>query len=110
MGVNASTIIRPGRGRTGPRALIRAGAGLAAAALLPALLAACGTSSASTGPVTLNYYAYPDHSGAAQHAVTTCSQASNGKYKIIYNQLPLGADGQRQQMVRRLAARSEERR
>jgi trehalose/maltose transport system substrate-binding protein len=104
MSANGSTTRRVGEGRTRPPALVRAKAGLAAAALLPSLLAACGTSSASTGPVTLNYYAYPDHSGAVQHAVTTCSKASHGKYNIVYNQLPLGADGQRQQMVRRLAA------
>jgi multiple sugar transport system substrate-binding protein len=72
--------------------------------LAAGLLAACGTSSASTGQVTLNYYAYPDHSGAVQKAVDTCSKQSDGKYKIVYQQLPLSADGQRQQLVRRLAA------
>jgi multiple sugar transport system substrate-binding protein len=86
------------------RSQIRFAAGFAAASLVPALLAACGTSSAGTGPVTLNYYSYPDHSGAVQTAVTNCSKQSNGKYKIVYQQLPLSADGQRQQMVRRLAA------
>jgi trehalose/maltose transport system substrate-binding protein len=104
MGANGSTNLRAGGVRSRPPAGIRVKAGLAASALLPALLAACGTSSASTGPVTLNYYAYPDHSGAVQHAVTSCSKASHGKYNILYDQLPLGADGQRQQMVRRLAA------
>jgi multiple sugar transport system substrate-binding protein len=82
----------------------RLAAGLASVALAGSGLAACGTSSAGTGQVTLNYYAYPDHSGAVQTAVTTCSKQSQGKYKIVYNQLPLGADGQRQQLVRRLAA------
>jgi multiple sugar transport system substrate-binding protein len=72
--------------------------------LVSALLAACGTSAAGTGLVTLNYYAYPDHSGAVQTAVTTCSKQSHGKYSIVYQQLPLSADGQRQQLVRRLAA------
>src|SRR6266568_3849275 len=96
-----------GRARTRhfqPRSQIRLAASLAAASLVPALLAACGTTSAGTGPVTLNYYAYPDHSGAVQKAVNTCTKQSNGKYNIVYNQLPLSADGQRQQMVRRLAA------
>ena len=33
-----------------------------------------------------------------------CDAQSNGAYKISYQQLPQAADGQRQQMVRRLAA------
>jgi trehalose/maltose transport system substrate-binding protein len=81
--------------------------GLAAAAgavLAASALAACGSAGAGTGPVTLNYYSFPDNSGAIQQAVNTCSSQSGGKYKIIYNKLPNGADGQRQQMVRRLAA------
>ena len=36
-------------------------------------LAACGTSSASTGPVTLNFYFYPDGSGATQQAIDNCN-------------------------------------
>jgi len=82
----------------------RLAAGLASVVVAASGLAACGSSGASTGPVTLNYYAYPDHSGAVQKAVTTCSKQSHGKYRILYNQLPLSADGQRQQLVRRLAA------
>jgi multiple sugar transport system substrate-binding protein len=79
-------------------------AGLASAGLLASGLAACGTSSASTGPVTLTYYLYPDNSGATQQAIKNCEQQSGGKYTISYQQLPTGADGQRQQLVRRLAA------
>jgi ABC-type glycerol-3-phosphate transport system substrate-binding protein len=64
-------------------------------------LAACGTSSASTGPVTLNFYNFPDPSGAVQQAANNCS---NSRYKIIYNKLQSAADQQRLQMARRLAA------
>ncbi len=112
-GRRLSTSERRTRARPGAFALARAwrGAksrrlaiGLASAALASTALAACGTSQASTGPVLINYYSYPDHSGAVQQAVNTCSKQSNGKYKISYNQLPLSADGQRQQLVRRLAA------
>ncbi|HTT53163.1 MAG TPA: ABC transporter substrate-binding protein [Streptosporangiaceae bacterium] len=89
------------RGRPRLRLLIAAvGAGI----LVSALLAACGTSSASTGPVTLNFYLYPDVSGATQQAISNCDKQSGGKYTISYQQLPTGSDGQRQQMVRRLAA------
>ncbi|MGH3121862.1 MAG: ABC transporter substrate-binding protein [Streptosporangiaceae bacterium] len=74
------------------------------AVLASALLAACGTASGSTGPVTLNFYFYPDGSGATQQQIDNCSKASGGKYTISYQQLPAASDGQRQQMVRRLAA------
>jgi trehalose/maltose transport system substrate-binding protein len=67
-------------------------------------LAACSSASGASGPVTLNYWSFPDNSGAVQQAVDDCSKASGGKYTISYNKLPTDADGQRQQIVRRLAA------
>jgi multiple sugar transport system substrate-binding protein len=82
-------------------------AGLASAVLAGSALAACGTSSAGTGPVTLNYYLYPDSSGATQMAINNCQNQSGGKYKISYQQLPQAADGQRQQLARRMAAHDE---
>ena len=73
--------------------------------LAAAGLAACGTSSAGTGgTVTLNFYNFPDPSGAIQQAVNNCSAQSNGKYTIVYNKLQNAADQQRLQMARRLAA------
>jgi multiple sugar transport system substrate-binding protein len=81
----------------------RLAAGLASLALAGSGLAACGTSSGA-GPVTLTYYLYPDNSGATQKAISNCEKQSGGKYTISYQQLPTGADGQRQQLVRRLAA------
>jgi multiple sugar transport system substrate-binding protein len=77
---------------------------LAGAAVAASGLAACGTSGGGSGPVTLNYYIYPDTSGAVNQAVAACSKQSHGKYTISYQQLPLAADGQRLQLVRRLAA------
>jgi multiple sugar transport system substrate-binding protein len=76
---------------------------VASAILASTALAACSSGS-STGPVTLNYYLYPDTSGATNTAVTSCSAQSHGQYTIAYQQLPTGADGQRQQLARRLAA------
>src|SRR6202034_4498708 len=67
-------------------------------------LAACGTANASSGPVTLNFYFYPDSSAATATGVKNCSEQSHGKYTISYQQLPEASDGQRQQLVRRLAA------
>ncbi len=77
---------------------------LGSAGLVAAGLAACGTSGASSGPVTLTYYLYPDTSGVTNQAAASCSAQSHGKYTISYQQLPTSADGQRQQLVRRLAA------
>ena len=79
-------------------------AGVVGAVLLSSLLAACTSASASTGPVTLNFYAAPDVSGATAKVVANCSAQSRGKYTISYQVLPLAADQQRQQLIRRLAA------
>jgi multiple sugar transport system substrate-binding protein len=79
-------------------------AALAVAALAASGLAACGTAGASTGPVTLQFYNFPDPSGAVQSAATNCSKQSHGRYNIIYNKLQNAADQQRLQMARRLAA------
>ena len=93
---------RAGRSSMGRRR--RAWIGVAVAALAASGLAACGTANAGTGPVTLNFYFYPDNSGATQTAINNCDAQSGGKYTISYQQLPAAADGQRQQLVRRLAA------
>jgi multiple sugar transport system substrate-binding protein len=91
------------RRRARPRFRVLAAAG-GGAVLASAVLAACGTSSASTGPVTLNFYNFPDPSGAVQSAADNCTTASHGRYRIIYNKLQNAADQQRLQMARRLAA------
>jgi multiple sugar transport system substrate-binding protein len=87
-----------------PRARRRTVAGLASVSLLTAGLAACGTSNAASGPVTLSFYLYPDNSGATQTAIKNCDHQSGNKYTISYQKLPNGSDGQRQQLVRRMAA------
>jgi multiple sugar transport system substrate-binding protein len=77
---------------------------LAAAAALAAVAVACGGASRTSGRATLDWYNFPDDSGALQQAADRCSRASGGRYVIRYNKLPRTADGQRQQLVRRLAA------
>jgi multiple sugar transport system substrate-binding protein len=91
----------PGRARGSRWRLATAAA---SAVLAAAALSACGSSGGGGGPVTLNFYLYPDTSVATQTAVANCSKQSNGQYTISYQQLPQAADGQRQQLVRRLAA------
>jgi multiple sugar transport system substrate-binding protein len=97
---------RRARGRPGARAW-RPVIGLAVAALAASALAACGTAGASTGPVTLNFYFYPDTSHATQDSINNCNNQNGGKYKISYQLLPQGSDDQRQQLVRRLAAHDD---
>ena len=102
-GRRRSTSERLARAR--PGSVVRRWAiGLACGGLAAAGLAACGTAGASTGPVTLNFYFYPDTSGATVTAVKNCNAQSHGKYTISYQVLPTAADGQRLQLVRRLAA------
>lgn len=77
-----------------------------AAGIALAVLAGCGSGNGATasGAVTLDYYAPPDVSGSYQQAADNCTAAADGRYRIAYHKLPAGADGQRQQLVRRLAA------
>jgi len=65
--------------------------------LLP--LAACGDSGGV--PVITLYYAPEEN---LPQVVEECTQAAEGRYRIDYRLLPRGADDQRVQMVRRLAA------
>jgi len=74
--------------------------GLAAALLL----AACGGGS-SSGPANINVWVFNEPSGSFTNAAKRCSDASNGRYKIVYNKLSNDADQQRQSLVRRLAAK-----
>lgn len=68
-------------------------------------LAACGGDSGSGGTPTLTYYINPDSTGSTQKAAAQCAAESNGRYRISIAVLPATADGQREQLVRRLAAK-----
>jgi multiple sugar transport system substrate-binding protein len=83
---------------------LRLVAGVASVVLAGTGLAACSAANAGTGPVTLNFYFYPDTSKATVDGIANCNEHNGGKYIISYQELPQAADGQRQQMVRRLAA------
>jgi multiple sugar transport system substrate-binding protein len=96
-------IKRKGRRRARSR-IGRIASAAAAIALGGAALSACASASAGTGPVTLNFYLYPDTSGATEQAISNCNAQSGGKYVISYQMLPQASDGQRQQLVRRLVA------
>ncbi|GAA4612867.1 ABC transporter substrate-binding protein [Saccharopolyspora hordei] len=71
------------------------GATLACASALTACAPASGAN-------TVNLYSAPEEN--LQQNVDRCNAESGGRYNIVYHKLPRDADGQREQMVRRLAA------
>ncbi|TCP56208.1 multiple sugar transport system substrate-binding protein [Tamaricihabitans halophyticus] len=90
---------RVGRGAgSRSRPLVTLGVALVATSVL----AACGS---ETGK-TINVYYAPEEN--FQTVVDNCNEQANGRYQIVYNKLPRDADGQREQMVRRLAAEDDE--
>jgi multiple sugar transport system substrate-binding protein len=87
------------RQRDGRRRLPRWTSLLGAAALVTSL-AAC-----SSGPpgIVINLYGGASGKGFDK-IIADCNQQANGRYTIVGNLLPSDADGQRDQLVRRLAA------
>src|SRR5690606_23884871 len=73
----------------------------ALALALGAGLVACGGAEGSTP--TLTWYTNPDNGGQAALA-EKCTEEADGRYRIEVSQLPADASGQREQLVRRLAA------
>ncbi|MGW4483514.1 ABC transporter substrate-binding protein [Amycolatopsis sp. NPDC004368] len=88
-----------GKKRLRGRSPARRGALLATGLVATGLLAACGTDS---GPMKINVYYAPEDN--FQTVVDNCNKAAGGRYEIVYNKLQRGADDQRIQMARRLAA------
>jgi ABC-type glycerol-3-phosphate transport system substrate-binding protein len=76
---------------------------VAAAVVLSSGLAACGGGGGGGGTPTLTWYINPDSGGQAEIAAK-CTAAAKGQYTIAVSQLPRNSDGQREQLVRRLAA------
>ncbi|MER7545565.1 extracellular solute-binding protein [Actinomadura sp.] len=96
----------PGRARRRGRATGRHGpprrAGAAvAAAVLAGGLAGCG---GGGGTPKLTWYINPDNGGQAAIA-KSCTDAAGGKYRIETALLPSDATQQREQLIRRLAAK-----
>ncbi|MFL6131150.1 MAG: extracellular solute-binding protein [Mycobacteriales bacterium] len=84
-------------GRAAARALLAA----LLAAALAAPLAGCGGS----GGETVRWFIGQEDSGAYRQAAAACTAASGGRYTIALEELPRSSDRQREQLVRRLAAR-----
>ncbi|MEW2353231.1 extracellular solute-binding protein [Spirillospora sp. NPDC029432] len=85
----------------GSRGTGRGARATVAVALLASGLSACGGES---GPPTLNWYINPDNGGQARLA-ESCTKAAGGKYRIATSVLPNDATQQREQLIRRLAAK-----
>ncbi len=81
---------------------------LAALAVMPLALtaAACGEGG-GTGPTTLKWFIFNEPSGALPQIAGECSRLSGGRYRIEFEYLPSDADGQREQLVRRLGAEDD---
>ena len=75
--------------------------------LAVAALPACG-GGADTGTPTVKWYVFREPSGAFDAAATTCSDNARGRYRIEIAELPAQADAQREQLVRRLAAKDSD--
>lgn len=76
-------------------------AAVAAAVAMVAPMTACGSRGGAGVPTVSLYYA-PEQN--FQKVVDDCNARAQGRYRIAYQVLPRGADDQRTQMVRRLAA------
>lgn len=79
------------------------------ALLLAALVAAPGLVACGSddGPNVLTFWQNPDTSGVVGQIVDRCNQQANGRYVIRRETLPNSADAQREQLVRRLAAKDK---
>ncbi|HZI39268.1 MAG TPA: extracellular solute-binding protein, partial [Acidimicrobiia bacterium] len=77
---------------------------MALAALGLLLGAACTGGDTGAATPVLGWYVNPDNGGQAELAAA-CSAASGGRYRISVSTLPNDASGQREQLVRRLAAK-----
>jgi multiple sugar transport system substrate-binding protein len=82
---------------------------LAAAAILAlaVTLAACGGDDDTGRATELRWFIFNEPGGGPEAAAKRCSDQSDGRYSIRFEYLPADADGQREQLVRRLGAEDE---
>lgn len=88
--------------RAGRRSRRRGMAGATAMLVTAGSLAGCGGDDG--GPPTLTWYYNPDNGGQVELA-KRCTEEADGRYEIETAILPRDADSQREQLVRRLAAK-----
>ncbi len=87
--------------RSGPRPALRR-----VALVMVALVGVgCGGGAEQARVPTLTWYVFDEPSGAYDRAAQACTEQAAGRYRIEMAALPSSADQQREQLVRRLAAR-----
>jgi multiple sugar transport system substrate-binding protein len=79
--------------------------GLGALACLAIAFAGCGDDDSGGGQVTLNWFVATQPGGTIQEVAARCTEESNGRYEVNVELLPTTANTQREQLVRRLAAK-----
>ncbi|WP_232660439.1 ABC transporter substrate-binding protein [Pseudonocardia sp. TRM90224] len=82
----------------------RRGALVVGACALLAAAAVAGCGSGPAGPPVLNFYTPADNASGYAAAAKACTAAANGRYSVVQQSLPKGADDQRLQLARRLVA------
>jgi multiple sugar transport system substrate-binding protein len=70
-------------------------------------LVGCGGDDDGGGATELTWFIFNEPSGALPMAADRCSEESRGRYTIEFEFLPSDADGQREQLVRRLGAEDD---
>ena len=75
--------------------------------LIYSALTGCNKQESQNIP-TLHWYVFNERSGAFKKAAQQCTQAAKQAYKIKFVPLPADADQQREQLVRRLAAKDSD--
>src|SRR5262245_51164711 len=71
--------------------------------LIAAIASGCGSQSAAGTPV-VNWYINPDNGGQDELA-HRCTEQAHGRYRVKTSLLPRSASDQREQLLRRLAAK-----
>lgn len=79
---------------------------MALVACVATIAAGCGGDSGDDSN-TLTWFIFNEPSASPQASAEKCAQQSGGRYAIEFEFLPADADGQREQLVRRLGAEDE---
>ena len=97
--------MEPRRPRRGEGVAARTHKLLLSLVLAAALVGAgCGSDDSGGGSKELTWFIFNEPGGAPQAAADKCAKESGGRYTISFELLPADADGQREQLVRRLGA------
>ena len=90
---------------TAPRARLAAAIRRAAVATLLSSLTALAACAEAPSGIVLDVYKYREQT--FERVVERCNAEADGRYTIVLHVLPRDANGQREQLVRRLAARDD---